>query len=144
MEIYQIMDNDGDSGYNIICTCLSEKVTQEMLEWLNNHNSKYGYNLVIIKHETIDSVEDISKYFKKVYSITTNPDCSINKKEIFWENINYREKIFVRHWEGTGIGESNISYKDVWEKLVVEWDRSKEIFSDKFPKIDRITEYPGD
>jgi hypothetical protein len=32
MKIYQVRDNDGDNGYDIICTCLSEKVVQEILD----------------------------------------------------------------------------------------------------------------
>jgi hypothetical protein len=110
------MDNDENGKYAIL-TCVNEKVAQEVLEWINNHKPKCEpLDLSIKEEEIITCIEDLGKQFKKVYEIQTNADCSVSDRNVFWEKVDYFERTFVRHWNGSGYGESSISYEDAWKK----------------------------
>lgn len=148
MNVYKVIDYDGE--YNRVYA--SEEVAYKVKQWLlENKVCSFIKNVTIEEEELVETIDDFTKRYNQRYVIETNADCSIANKYRKWQLIKYKEVMFVRHWDGTGYSVSSISYEDVWNKLVIEWDRIKEIFSKKnisnvvrsFPDIKRIIEYKG-
>ena len=142
MKLYNVFVSDGEC-MNLLVVCESEQIAKEVIEWLKVHPGAFDRGIYSIEEVALlRQTKNMEYRYVPVYEVEVNADCSIKEQRIYYgEGIDGLES-FVRHWDGTGIGKSFISFEYAWNNVVNMWDCKKGLFPDKFPTIDRITINP--
>lgn len=140
MVLYNVFVSDGEC-MNLLVVCESEQIAKEVIEWLKEHPDRFDRGTYSIEEVVVlRQTKNMEYRYIPVYEVTIHADCSIEEKRIYHRCIIYPldMNVYIRHWNGTGYGESLLSFEDAWNSVVKEWDRMKKLFFDKFPTIDRI------